>query len=85
MNHLTFDFDDFGSLARLMNRCVIQIRINDLRRISGAPGFARRRRRDQLAKQFTQDTAVMGQLIGYKQGLALNAGRQIFQHLPGIV
>jgi len=85
IDHLTFDLDHLRTLARLMNRGVIQIRINDLLRIPGPPGFARRCWRVQFVKQLAQNRAVMGQFIRDKQGLALTAGGQIFQYPPSIV
>jgi len=43
VDNLAFHFDNLSTLARLMNRGVIQIRINELFWIAGPTWFARRR------------------------------------------
>jgi len=64
---------------------MIQIRINDPLWIPGSPRFACRCWRDQFVEQLAQDRAIKGQFIRDKQGLALTAGGQIFQHPSGII
>jgi len=85
VNYDSLDFDHSSTLARLVTRGVIQVRINNHFWIPWPTGFACRSLRTQFVKQFTQDCAVMGQFVRDKQGLALAAVGQVRKHLAGVV
>jgi len=85
VNYFTLNFHNHSTLPSLVNRGVIQIRINDTLRIARPPAFASGNRRNQLMKQLAKDRGVMGQFIGDKQWLGRCAISKIPQHTPGIV